>query len=228
LLDDSFRSIVNAVLWGRSLYLNIQKFLVFQLTINVAAAGIAIMGPFVGVSMPLTVIQMLWINLIMDTFAALALATEPPTPEVMNKPPRHPGEFIISGPMALNIFGMGLLFMAIFFFAIKFWGADGIDQRELTIIFSSFVLLQFWNLLNVRAMGSNKSMILTPPNNPVFAWIAVLILGGQILITQFGGRMFRTEPLPLHDWLLIIGGTSWIFLLGETVRFLKRAKSKLA
>ena len=227
LLDDSFRSIVNAVLWGRSLYLNIQKFLVFQLTINVAAAGIALMGPFVGVSMPLTVIQMLWINLIMDTFAALALATEPPTPEVMNQPPRHPDKFIISGKMALHIFGTGLLFMAIFFFAIKLWGDDGIDPRDLTIIFSSFVLLQFWNLLNVRAMGSNKSMILTPPDNPVFAWIAVVILGGQILITQFGGRMFRTEPLPLHDWLLIIGGTSWIFLLGEAVRFLRRTKNKM-
>lgn len=222
LLDDSFRSIVHAVLWGRSLYLNIQRFLVFQLTINAAAAGIALAGPFVGISLPFTVIQMLWINLIMDTFAALALATEPPTPEVMEQPPRKTGTFIITRPMAWTIFGTALIFIAMFFVLSCVWRNGGLSARELTVLFSSFVMLQVWNLLNVRALGSNKSMILNPPLNPVFSWVAAGIVGMQVLITQFGGKLFRTVPLGLADWLIIIGATSSIFWAGEIYRWRRR------
>ncbi len=218
LLDDSFQSIVNAVLWGRSLYLNIQRFLVFQLTINVAAALIALAGPFVGIELPFTVIQMLWINLIMDTLAALALATEPPTPEVMEHPPRRSGDFIVTRTMALRIFGTAAVFVLGFFAVAYFWRADGLDGRELTLIFSGFVLLQVWNLFNIRAMGSHHSMLLEAPRNPVFGWIVAGIVLAQVLITQYGGRMFRTEPLALSDWLMLGAVTSLIFWPGELLR----------
>ncbi len=222
LLDDSFPSIVNAVLWGRSIYLNIQRFLVFQLTINVAAAGIAIAGPFLGIQMPFTVIQMLWINLIMDSFAALALATEPPTPEVMKRPPRRPGAFIITRKMALTIAGTALLFIVAFFAVSLKWKAGGLDNRESTIIFTAFVFLQLWNLLNVRAFGSTRSMLLHPPKNPVFLWIVIGVAAVQVLITQFGGKVFRTVPLSARDWLILAAVTSLVFWAGEIWRFFQR------
>lgn len=226
LLDDSFRSIVNAVLWGRSLYLNIQRFLVFQLTINVAAAGIALAGPLMGAAMPFTVIQMLWINLIMDTLAALALATEPPTPDVMNRPPRSPRAFIVTKPMALEIAGTAALFIVTFFAMSLYWQASGgMDERRLTILFTAFVMLQIWNLLNVRAFGTCKSMIADPPYNPLFPWIVLGIAGVQILITQFGGKLFRTVPLNLADWIWIIGLTSLVFLSGELRRWHENRKT---
>ena len=222
LLDDSFQSIVNAVLWGRSLYWNIQRFLVFQLTINLAAAMIAVSGPFFGIEMPFTVIQMLWINLIMDTFAALALATEPPDPAVMLQPPRKPGTFIITRLMAEAIIGVAVIFTVFFFVVISCWETNGLSDRELTIIFTAFVFLQIWNLCNVRALGNHRSMVTHPPNNPVFTWIFLGIIVVQILITQFGGKIFRTVPLSFADWVSIICMTSGIFWLGEIYRWFKR------
>ena len=225
LLDDSFQSIVNAVLWGRSLYLNIQRFLVFQLTINAAAAAIALIGPFTGVAMPFTVIQMLWINLIMDTFAALALATEPPTAETMEQPPRRPGAFIITGKMAAAIFGTAALFVIGFLIMSRFFDGDRENcDRMLTIFFSGFVILQLWNLLNVRAWGGHRSMLFDPPANPVFVWIVLGIALVQILITQFGGALFRTVPLDLADWLSIVFVTSTIFFAGEAFRWFMRRR----
>ncbi|MDD3886617.1 MAG: cation-translocating P-type ATPase, partial [Victivallaceae bacterium] len=226
LLDDSFRSIVNAVLWGRSLYLNIQRFLVFQLTINLAAAVIAFSGPFFGVAMPFTVIQMLWINLIMDTFAALALAMEPPTAEVMQNPPRQPASFIVTPAMARQIAATALLFVGVFFALLLAWKRDGLDKRELSIIFSGFVFLQIWNLLNVRAFGSIKSMLTTPPHNPVFFWIVVGIAAGQIAITQLGGAVFRTTPLDWQTWVAIAVATSAVFWAGELHRLIRRLRAK--
>lgn len=227
LLDDSFRSIVNAVLWGRSLYLNIQRFLIFQLTINAAAAGIALLGPFLGVDMPLTVIQMLWINLIMDTFAALALATEPPTPKVMEARPRSPKAFIVTPAMGWNIVLTALVFIGLFIGAVLAWRGGGITPRELSILFSGFVLLQFWNLLNARAFGLGRPLLRKIPHNPVFFWIAAGILVGQVVITQFGGAVFRTVPLGLTDWLLIAAATSPVFWIGELIRlFSSRRKTR--
>lgn len=221
LLDDSFGSIVNAVLWGRSLYLNIQRFLVFQLTINVAAAGIAVSGPFMGIEMPFTVIQMLWINLIMDSFAALALATEPPSPHVMDEPPRKPGSFIITKKMAFAIFGTALFFIVLFFAGTLIFAGKGFDDRMLTIFFNVFVMLQLWNLLNVREWGRGGTIFSNPPNNPFFGVILILILIIQIVITQFGGKVFRTVPLEFGEWAAIIGGTSVLFFGCEIWRVIR-------
>ena len=219
LLDDAFPSIVAAVLWGRSLYLNIQRFLIFQLTINLAAAGIALTGPFIGVDIPLTVIQMLWINLIMDTFAAVALASEPPTREVMDRPPRNPRAFIITRSMAGQIFAISLATVAVFLALVWYWGKDGISDHEKAIIFTGFVLFQFWNLLNVRLFGTNRSIFTENPlTNKVFIGIELFILIGQILITQFGGRVFQTCPLSLCEWLILVAATSVTLLVGELVR----------
>src|SRR5262249_42256519 len=154
LLDDSFSSIVNAVMWGRSLYQNIQRFILFQLTINVAALGIALLGPFIGVEFPLTVIQMLWVNLIMDTFASLALATEPPHWDVMKRPPRKSSDFIITPTMAKTILGVGGVFIIVLVAFLRYiQGEGGVTPYELSIFYTGFVLLQVWNLFNARAMG---------------------------------------------------------------------------
>ena len=225
LLDDSFKSIVNAVLWGRSLYLNIQRFLVFQLTINVAAAGIALTGPFTGVELPFTVMQMLWINLIMDTLAALALATEPPTPEVMEQPPRTPGAFIVTGSMAVAIFGTAALFVAVFIAFACFRERLGSPEHGLTLIFSGFVFLQLWNLFNVRARGGDRSMLWSPPRNVWFMLIMAVIAGGQVVITQWGGAFFRTVPLTLTEWVVLAAVTSPVFWLGELRRWLRRRRT---
>jgi len=226
LLDDSFGSIVKAILWGRSLYLNIQRFIVFQLTINVAAVGIAVSGPFLGIELPLTVIQMLWINLIMDTFAALALATEPPTDEVMKRPPRQASDFIVSKAMAINIFAVALFFVGCFYaFMLKHDGA-AVEDKELTMLFSGFVMFQFWNLMNVKCFGSWSSVFAEFGRNRIFWIIAAGILIGQILIVQFGGKVFRTVPLGVAEWLGIIFVTSAILWIGEAVRFFIRTKNK--
>jgi P-type Ca2+ transporter type 2C len=227
LLDDSFKSIVNAVMWGRSLYENIQRFILFQLTINVAALGIALLGPFIGVEFPLTVIQMLWVNLIMDTFASLALATEPPHWDVMDRSPRRASEFIISPTMGKTILGMGAAFIVLlvaFLVAIQRDGA--VVAYELSVFYTLFVMLQFWNLFNARSLGSVRSALSGLLENRAFLAIAAAILIGQILIIQFGGDIFRTVPLTLTDWLLIIGGTSIVLWLGEIWRYIQRARMK--
>lgn len=228
LLDDSFGTIAKAVLWGRSLYLNIQRFIMFQLTINVAAVGIALLGPFIGVGLPLTVIQMLWINLIMDTLAALALATEPPNPEVMNQPPRSPRAFIVTPAMAWNIFGTAafvLVCIAGFILFSRLTGQEG-SLEMLTLLFTGFVLLQFWNLLNIKCFGSNRSIFSRLGENPTYWLIALGILIGQILIVQFGGQVFRTVPLNIMQWLVLFAGTSVILWAGELIRLLHRLKQQ--
>jgi P-type Ca2+ transporter type 2C len=224
LLDDSFKSIVNAVVWGRSLYLNIQRFILFQLTINVAALVIALLGPFIGVEMPLTVIQMLWINLIMDTFAALALATEPPDLSVLDRKPRNNKDSIVSREMAQGIFGMAAVFVAVLLgFLLTIDPEPGpAHDYQLTLIFATFVMLQFWNLFNARRLASNDSALSGLGQNPAFLLIAVAIFGGTIALVQMGGQVFRTVPLSVEDWLKIIGGTSLVLIGGEIYRLVKR------
>ena len=220
LLDDSFKSIVNAVMWGRSLYLNIQRFILFQLTINVVALGVALLGPFVGIDFPLTVMQMLWVNLIMDTFAALALATEPPSEDVLKKKPRDAEAFIITPPMTKLIFGVGLFFLAIMVAFLLFMkGLSGDELRRWqAIFFSVFVLLQFWNLFNARCYGTTRSAWDGLLQNKAFLLIAAAILVGQIVLVQLGGDVFRTVPLGALEWLAIIAGTSPVLILGELFR----------
>ncbi|MDY6785271.1 MAG: calcium-translocating P-type ATPase, PMCA-type [Cyanobacteriota bacterium] len=228
LLNDSFQSIVNAIIWGRSLYKNIQRFILFQLTINVVALGIAFLGPFIGVELPLTVTQMLWVNLIMDTFAALALATEPPHEEVIKESPRPPEAFIISPEMTKNILVSGLSFLVFLVGFLRYLLQDGrISDRELTIFFATFVFLQFWNLFNARCLGLTQSALAGLMENQAFLAIAATIFLGQILIVQFGGSVFRTVPLSGLDWLVIIAGTSIVLWLGELWRWAKRTNSPL-
>ncbi len=223
LLDDSFASVTTAVRWGRSIYLNIQKFIQFQLTINVVALFTALTGPFIGIEFPLTVTQMLWVNLIMDTFAALALASEPSYKEVMKKKPRGINDFIISKSMMANIFGVGLVFLAILLGILVYMNKDGIvSVYELSVFFTIFVMMQFWNMFNARTLGGNRSAFYKLKENRNFVVIAVLILVLQIIIIQFGGGFFRTEPLSLEHWAAIIAGTSMVLWIGELCRLFKR------
>jgi Ca2+-transporting ATPase len=228
LLDDSFRSIVNAVMWGRSLYENIQRFVVFQLTINATALGLAFLGPFLGFRLPLTVMQMLWVNLIMDTFAALALATEPPNPAVLNRPPRDPKAFIVTPEIGRWIMLGAAVFLAVLITLIKWLGARGMIEEENvpsyggTVLFCVFVLLQFWNLFNARRLGSTRSAFVGLSTNWLFTGIAGVILVGQILLVHLGGTVFRTVPLDLKTWGLIIGGTSTVLIAGEVMRAWQR------
>ncbi|MCW6036388.1 calcium-translocating P-type ATPase, PMCA-type [Spirulina subsalsa FACHB-351] len=225
LLDDSFQSIVNAIIWGRSLYENIQRFILFQLTINVVALGIALLGPFIGVSLPLTVTQMLWVNLIMDTFAALALATEPPHDSVLDYPPRPRDAFIISGKMGWNICISGVVFLIFLVGFLLYLQRDHLmTDYELSIFFAVFVMLQFWNLFNARCLGLKQSAFNKLNENWSFVAIATTILVGQVVIIQFGGEVFRTVPLSLEDWSWIIGGTSVILWIGEIWRFAQRLR----
>lgn len=227
LLDDSFRSIVNAVVWGRSLYTNIQRFILFQLTINVVALGIALLGPFIGIALPLTVTQMLWVNLIMDTFAALALATEPPHESVMQQLPRHPEAFIVTRVMAKNIFTTGLTFLLFLVSFLRYIRRDGeVNPYELSVFFAVFVMLQFWNLFNARTLGLNQSAFTGLFENRSFVAIALTIFVGQILIIQFGGSVFRTVPLSFIDWISIIIGTSLVLWAGEIWRMFSQSKSR--
>jgi P-type Ca2+ transporter type 2C len=227
LLDDSFRSVVNAVLWGRSLYENIQRFILFQLTINVVALGIALLGPFIGVALPLTVTQMLWVNLIMDTFAALALATEPPHWKVMQQPPRKSHTFIVTRAMTQNIFVTGSLFLIILIgLLIQMRDNGGATPYQLSQFFAFFVMLQFWNLFNARCLGLNQSAFKGLKENPSFLAIAAIILAGQILIVQYAGGIFRTVPISFSDWLIVIFSTSTVLWIGEFIRFGKRLRSK--
>ncbi|MBN1947176.1 MAG: calcium-translocating P-type ATPase, PMCA-type [Bradymonadales bacterium] len=235
LLDDSFGSIVTGILWGRSLYENIQRFILFQLTINVAALGTAFLGPFLGVDLPLTVIQMLWVNLIMDTLAALALATEPPNPAVLKRPPRARNAFIINPPMTRGILGTGFLFL-LFFIGLLLWfkgeGATGgtgeLGARQATLFFAIFVFAQFWNIFNARALGTLRPFYSNFFGNLWFVFIVAGILVGTVIMVQIGGEVFRTIPLSALDWILVIGGTSVVLWVGEALRFFGRRRSSSA
>ena len=224
LLDDSFNSIGTAVMWGRSLYKNIQRFIVFQLTINFVALLIVLLGSFVGTALPLTVTQMLWVNLIMDTFAALALASIPPSEDVMNEKPRRSTDFIISKAMRYNIFGVGTVFLIVLMGMIYYFtnAESGMTVHRLTIFFTFFVMLQFWNLFNARVFGTNDSAFKGLTKSYGMELIVIAILGGQILIVQFGGAVFRTEPLDWQTRLVIIGASSLVLWVGELIRFVQR------
>ncbi len=225
LLDDSFGSIVNAIMWGRSLYSNIQRFIQFQLTINVAALAIAFLGPFIGVEFPLTVTQMLWVNLIMDTFAALALATEPPHWSVMKRPPRDPNAFIVDKGMSQRIFGVGAIFVVILIALILGIQQDNVvSDYDLSFFFTVFIMLQFWNMFNARMLNSHESTFQGITENRNFLIIAITIFIGQIVFVQLGGEVFRTVPLTWQDWLLIIVSTSFVLWGGELWRFIQRQR----
>lgn len=228
LLDDSFHSIATAVMWGRSLYKNIQRFIVFQLTINVVALLSVLLGAFFGSALPLTVTQMLWVNLIMDTFAAMALASISPSMDVMNEKPRKRTDFIISKAMQKNIFGTGICFLIVLMGLMAYMNnsAAGMDVHNLTIFFTVFVMLQFWNLFNASVFGTNHSIFKDAGHALGMLSVALIILVGQFVIVTFGGKVFRTEALPLMDWLYIIGGTSIVLWIGEIWRGIKRMSSK--
>ena len=224
LLDDSFHSIAGAVMWGRSLYKNIQRFLFFQLVVNLTALLLVLGGAIIGTEMPLTVTQILWVNLIMDTFAALALASLPPSREVMAEEPRKQTDFIISKPMAKGILFCSMLFFACSL-ALLFWcensGTAGIDIHELTIFFTVFVMLQLWNLFNAKSFGSNHSAFHRIYADRGMLLVLLLILVGQWLIVSFGGKMFRTVPLTWQEWGMIIAVTSLVLWIGELYRLLR-------
>ena len=221
LLDDSFSSIATAVLWGRSLYRNIQRFVMFQLTINFAAIIVVFIGSIIGNKLPLTVTQILWINLIMDTFAAMAFASLPPDPKVMLDKPRKKSDFIITRPMYLSIASTGLLFVAVLLGLMFFWGPD-MSIRQLTMFFTVFVMLQVWNMFNVKTFGENRSAFHDLRHSYVFVLIVLLIVAGQVAIVNLGGEVFRTTPISFKDWMTIIGTTSIIMFGGEIIRAIKR------
>ena len=241
IIDNSFRSIGRAVMWGRSLYQNIQRFILFQMTVNVAACLIVLAGALMGTQSPLTVTQMLWVNLIMDTFAAMALASLPPSESVMHDKPRNRKSFIINPAMTRLIIGVGCLFFVILltllymlehapiqsmtdFLTWKNMGNQGLTDHELSIFFTLFVMIQFWNMFNARAFATGRSAFHLKGCKG-FGGIALLIFVGQIIIVQCGGKMFNVTPLSLSDWLIIVTSTSVVLWIGELFRlFNKRNK----
>lgn len=229
LLDDSFKSIANAVMWGRSLYRNLQRFLFFQLVVNVAALLLVLGGSVIGTEMPLTVTQILWVNLIMDTFAALALASLPPSHEVMKDKPRKASDFIINKSIGFGILFCGIVFFLVMFALLVYCerrGKGGVDVHELTMFFTTFVMIQFWNLFNAKALMSHHTAFRHFLKDKGMILVLVLVLVGQWIIVTFGGEMFRTTPLSLHEWLLIIGSTSVVLWAGELWRTFKRMIAK--
>ena len=226
IIDNSFSSITRAVMWGRSLYKNIQRFLLFQLTINVAACVIVMLGSLIGAESPLTITQMLWVNLIMDTFAAGALASLPPSWSVMKEKPRKSGangDFIITKSMAWNIFVVGILFVAVQL-ALLLWfnSSEGLSRYELSEFFTYFVMLQFWNMFNARAYMTGESAFKGLFDGKTFLCVCGVILIGQFLIVTFGGEMFNVEPLTAKSWGVIIALTSLVLWIGEAIRLFSR------
>lgn len=239
LLDDSFTSIATAIMWGRSLYHNIQRFLLFQLTINVAALLIVFLGSVFGNELPLTVTQMLWVNLIMDTFAAGALASLPPNPGVMKEKPRKNTDFIIKRPIAIRILSAGFCFVAVLLGMMWYLGnpehlnsffsyiaAEDRERYFLSYFFTLFVMLQFWNMFNAKAYDSGKSAFADIKTSGAFWLVAAIILVGQFIIVTFGGDVFRTMPLTATDWITIIATSSIVLWVGEAIRFVKHLKEK--
>ena len=247
IIDNSFGSITKAVLWGRSLYRNIQKFILFQMTINVAACLIVLIGAFLGTESPLTVTQMLWVNLIMDTFAALALASLPPDERVMRDKPRHLNDNIVTRAMGKGIIGTGIAFVLLLFGLLQYFKHvdvtsiaqfdlglflsnffnfspvhEGLTRYELTLFFSIFVFLQFWNMFNAKAFGNVQSAFSRLNTCKGFLWVTLIILAGQILIVGLGGSLFSVTPLKPMDWLYIFAATSIVLWIGEIYRLIRR------
>ena len=238
IIDNSFSSIGRAVMWGRSLYQNIQRFILFQMTVNVAACFIVLFGAFMGMQSPLTVTQMLWVNLIMDTFAAMALASLPPSVSVMKAKPRSREAFIINGPMWKSIIGVGgiffLLLLGLLYYlehtsierlsqigSVAMGENTGLSPYELSLFFTIFVFLQFWNMFNARAFATGHSAFRFKDCGG-FILIAVIILIGQIAIVSVGGEFFNVVPLHLTDWVIIIASTSIVLWIGELLRLFKK------
>lgn len=244
ILDNSFSSISRAVMWGRSLYQNIQRFILFQMTINVAACLIVLLGAFLGTESPLTVTQMLWVNLIMDTFAALALASLPPSERVMKNKPRSTSEHIITPPMTRQILGVGIFFVLLFFGLIQYFKhveinsltqfsltgfithffdfrAGHLSHYELSLFFTIFVLLQFWNMFNAKAFLSGRTAFAALGKSKGFLGVGLVILLGQFLIVNFAGSLFSVVPLKWEDWLVIFLATSLVLWVGEVLRWMK-------
>ena len=224
LLDDSFASIATAVMWGRSLYRNIQRFVLFQLTINFVAIVVCFVGALFGTDMPLTVVQILWVNIIMDTIAAMSMASLPPDPAVMAERPRPRDEFIITHSMARTIFLSGGVMVAVLLGLLFRWAAPSgdLDIRHLTLFFSVFVFFQFWNMFNAKGFATRRSVFACVKGCREFFLILAAIAVGQVLIVEVGGEVFRTEPLPWRDWAAVIGFTSLLAAGGEAVRALRR------
>ncbi len=241
IVDNSFSSIGRAVMWGRSLYRNIQRFILFQMTVNVAGCLIMLIGSFMGMQSPLSVTQMLWINLIMDTFAAVALASLPPTSSVMAEKPRSRNAFIISPAMWRSIIGTGgaffiaLICILYYFEHTSITGLrqignvaisslnTGLTPYELSVFFCLFVMLQFWNMFNARAFATGRSALHLKGCSG-FILISLIILIGQIVIVTFGGEFFSVRPLPATDWAIIIASTSVVLWTGELIRLIKTDK----
>lgn len=229
LIDDSFRSIATAVMWGRSLYKNIQRFLAFQLTISLTALAISMVGSFLDTDIPLTVTQILWINLIVDTFASLALSTIPPSADVMKEQPRKSSDFILSRFVKKSVGITAGIFFAVLLgilFYFNRWGNNTISLHDLTVFFTFFVMLQFWNLMNASVLGSHQSAFSQLLNCKGLLFVMSMILIGQILIVEFGGKVFRTEPLDFTTWFTIVAGSSLVLWIGEIVRYIQRKTSR--
>lgn len=246
IMDNSFASISKAVMWGRSLYQNIQRFILFQLTVNLVACVIVVIGAFTGTESPLTVTQMLWVNLIMDTFAALALASLPPSEDVMNHKPRRQSDFIITRKMYTSIIATGLIFTAVLYGVLQYFHVSPIDSLsafdfreflrcytlkpggehltayDLTLFFTFFVFLQFWNLFNARAYGSGRSAFHDARHSLVFFATLAVILVGQFAIVYLGGPMFNVCPISLTDMLIIICATSPVMLIPAIIGLFRR------
>ena len=240
IIDNSFLSIGRAVMWGRSLYQNIQRFILFQLTVNVVACLIVLAGAFMGTQSPLTVTQMLWVNLIMDTFAAMALASLPPSQQVMDDQPRNRHAFIITRDMWVRIGTLGGIFfltLLAFLYVLEhsdirqmtdllqfnFSNHKELTPYELSLFFTMFIMLQFWNMFNARAFATNRSAFHFKGCRG-FSFIVLMILIGQILIVELGGQMFSVTPLSLTDWEIIIVASSGVLLLGEVFRWFTSKK----
>ena len=228
LLDDSFSSITLAVMWGRSLYRNIQRFLYFQLIVNLTALLLVVGGAFIGTNMPLTVTQILWVNLIMDTFAAMALASLPPSKDVLNEMPRKQSDFIIPKAMFRGILTHGIFFFIVLFSMLYYYGnevSNGITTHHLTIFFTTFVMIQLWNLFNAKTFGCKDSAFSHLKQSKGLLFVFLIVLIGQWLIVSFGGKMFRTEPLSLCEWGVIIALTSLVLWVEELKRlWIRRTK----
>jgi len=242
LLDDSFSTIVKAVLWGRALYENIQRFLQFQLTINLSALVIAFLGPFLGVRPPFTILQLLWINVIMDSFAAIALCSEEPHPGLMDQKPKQRSESIITPAMAYNIVSTSLFFVVVMLILLlgmknynwfdgdlghdTTWEFSLLNAHQVSIFFTTYVVFQIWNIINCRSLSAFESGLKGILSNITFLTMMALILVGQIIIIQFGGTIFKVLPLGIIDWIIILAGTSVVIINAELQRYLQRLKIK--
>lgn len=216
LLDDAFPSIILGIKWGRSLYKNIQNFLVFQLIINVAVCLTVLFSPLLGVDMPFTVTQMLWVNIVMDTLASCSISSEPADENVLNDCPRKSSAFIITKPMYKTILGFGIaIFILLSIIVHDIAQGSAWFGLDLTELFAVFMVINWWNIFNIRVFGKNRSIFHGIFNNKMFVWGSIIMLLGTILIVQFGGEVFSTRPLDFKEWCIILAATSPIVIIRE-------------